>query len=90
MQKIIANEYTILLLLTYDRCCSKLLPAMSVHAALFILQQNMLPFICPQDCSTWEHHLPLFATTAHLLSAIYLDKPVPSYILRRKTQDTVY
>jgi hypothetical protein len=86
MQKKIANEYTILLLLTYDSCCSKLLPAFSVHAALLILQQNTLPFIRPQDCSTWEHHLPLFATTVHLLSAIHLDKPVPSYIPRRKIQ----
>jgi hypothetical protein len=86
MQKKIANEYTILLLITYDSCCSKLLPALSVHAALLILQQNMLPFICPQDCSTWEHHLPLFATTAHLLSAIYIDKPVHSCIPRRRTQ----
>jgi hypothetical protein len=47
---------------------------------------ELAAFHMPQDCTTWEHYLPLFATTAHIFSAIFLDKPVPSCIPRRKNQ----
>jgi hypothetical protein len=50
------------------------------------VQNDFLPFICPQDCSMQENHFPLYAKSVHLLSAISLDKPVPSCISRIKIQ----
>jgi hypothetical protein len=53
---------------------------------LVVLQQNLLPFVCPQDFVCDQQH-PSFVVVVRLLPAIYLHKPLPSCIPERTSEE---
>jgi hypothetical protein len=44
-----------------------------------VSKQHVLFSVCFRDCSIWEQHHPWCAVRVHLMSAISLDTPSPSW-----------